>query len=131
MKRRAFTLLEVMIAVMIVTVVIAALLELQSNTTYLFGRLGEQRKADMMMSLLIGSRYSGVENDGLTMDRSVERFFISDELRQELKQIKAEIKVRSLKRYRQDGNGSVTLELLGSTLTTPFGSVDVLRSRLQ
>ncbi len=90
MSKKGFTLIEVMVAVMIISVVIAALLQLQANNTHIFLRLQKMEKAQQYLSLLSESKY-GLENDTLTLDRLIERFDVDDELRRELKNVRAEV----------------------------------------
>ena len=89
--RKGFTLLEVMIAVMIISLVIGVLLQLYSNNTTLFGSMRGKSELCMRSSLLIGNSDYGYEDKKLTIAELVQDFNINDELRQKLKTYKAEI----------------------------------------
>ena len=90
MSKQGFTLIEVMVAVMIISVVIAALLQLQANNTHIFLRLQKMQSAQQYLSLLSESKY-GLENDTLTLDRLIDRFDVDDDLRRELKNVRAKV----------------------------------------
>jgi len=97
-KRRAFTLIEVMVAVMIVSVVIAALLQMQgSTTTKLFG-IKEMMQTNQYNSFLLslGSKY-GFEKSHMDMNRFVEDFDLESDLRRRLKAMKVELDYKEIK----------------------------------
>ncbi len=89
--RRGFTLIEVMVAVMIISLVIGVLLQLFSNNTRLFSSMRGHSELCMRSSLLIGNIAYGYENDKVTLDELVQEFEINDELRRKLKKHKAKI----------------------------------------
>lgn len=82
-QRGAFTLLEVMVAVMIVSVVIVALLEMQGNSGHIFLTLAEKKRVNTYASLLLGSTY-GYEKSRISLDELVSEFEVEDTLRREL-----------------------------------------------
>jgi prepilin-type N-terminal cleavage/methylation domain-containing protein len=88
MKKKGFTLIEVMVAVMLISIVIAALLKLQADNAFIFTKIKQDIRANGFISLINNSKY-GYENDSLSLDRLVENFDIDDDLRQELKNIRA------------------------------------------
>ncbi len=142
-KRAGFTLIEVMVAVMIISVVITALLELQSNTTKSFSHLREVQKNLQYASLLQGTKY-GYENDSLTLERLVARFDLDDNLRRELKSIKASILYQKLDtvdtseledadeaNIRPDAQQTTFILEIGRTvLQLPNGSTSLVRIRI-
>ena len=142
-KRAGFTLIEVMVAVMIISVVITALLELQSNTTKSFLHLRKVQKNLQYASLLQGTKY-GYENDSLTLERLVARFDLDDELRRELKNIKANILYQKLdtvdtseledadeaNKRRDAQQATFILEIGRTVLQLPNGSTSLVRIRI-
>lgn len=89
--RRGFTLIEVMIAVMIISLVIGVLLQLFSNNTRLFSSMRGHSELCMRSSLLIGNTQYGYENEKVSLADLIQDFDIDDDLRQKLKKYKAEI----------------------------------------
>lgn len=97
-ESEGFTLIEVMIAVMIISVVIASLLQLFSTNTRLFSTLEQKIELSTEGSLLLGVENIGFENKSLHFDDLVKEFVIDDELRRRLKEIKAEVVYQELMR---------------------------------
>ncbi len=148
-RREGFTLIEVMVAVMIISVVVAALLQLQSNNTYTFSKLQKMQKNLQFVSLLQGSKY-GFENESLSLDRTVERFDLDDDLRRELKRIEAKVLYQKLdtidtKEFDQEisqdmqededsaqnDQNPMSIEIGRTVLQLPFGSASIMRIRIQ
>ena len=136
-KREAFTLIEVMVAVMIISVVIAALLRLEGENTLLLQKAVKTESTLGFMTLLNQSSY-GFENESLHLDRLVERFDIDDDLRRELKAIPVEIRYQKVERIdlsaMQDdvekgsqSDAPLLLEIGKSVLKLPHTSLYVLR----
>lgn len=98
MKQRAgFTLVEVMIAVMIIAVVISSLLKLFSTNASFFDRLYAKSNLSMNSSLLLGFGDTyGFEKDEITLDELTKEFNVEDELRQKLKNTKALINYKDI-----------------------------------
>jgi len=90
-SKKAFTLIEVMIAVMIVSVVIAALFKLQGDTNHLFKEIQKNQKESSYATFLLWNRTYGFNKSNLNLYRLVDNFDLDDDLRRELKNIKAEI----------------------------------------
>jgi prepilin-type N-terminal cleavage/methylation domain-containing protein len=80
-----FTLIELMVAVMIISVVIASLLQLFSNNTTLFNNVQRQIGSTMQSTLLLGNREIGFEKKSVMLDELVKGFDVDDELRRSLK----------------------------------------------
>jgi len=100
--RKGFTLLEVMIAVMIISLVIGVLLQLYSNNTRLFSSMRGHSELCMRSSLLIGNQDYGYENESVTLDRLVQDFDIDDDLRRKLKKYKTKISYNQVKDLEQE-----------------------------
>lgn len=84
--KKAFTLIEVMVAVMIISVVIMALLQMNANNTYMFSQVKNQESAAQYLSLLVGTKY-GFDNEKISVEELVSDFDLDDDLRRELKNI--------------------------------------------
>ena len=89
--RRAFTLIEVMVAVIIITVVIAGLLQLFANNTRFFDKLDQKVDLSTQATLLLGAGAVGFEKDEIKLDELTKDFDLDDELRRKLKEMKAEV----------------------------------------
>ena len=90
-SRRAFTLIEVMVAVMIISVVIMALLEMQGNSSHIFSKFSSQIKVSQYSSFFISNKDYGYEDESVSLDDLLNEFRVEDDLRRELKEIKAKI----------------------------------------
>ncbi|MEA1891997.1 MAG: prepilin-type N-terminal cleavage/methylation domain-containing protein [Campylobacterota bacterium] len=90
-RRDAFTLIEVMISVMIISVVIMALLQMHGNSNHIFLKISSQLKTDQYASFFIANKEYGFEKDRLSLDDLISDFKVEDELRRELKKVKVEL----------------------------------------
>jgi prepilin-type N-terminal cleavage/methylation domain-containing protein len=97
MNRVAFTLIEVMVAVMIVSVVIAALLQMRGNTSHKFSKIKELIQTNQYSTFLLsqGDKY-GFEDSRINMNLLVEDFDLESDLRRKLKAMKIEVKYEEL-----------------------------------
>jgi len=135
-KKSGFTLIEVMVSVMIISVVIAALLELNANNSHLFIRIKNELSSQKYLTLLTSSSY-GFENDSLTLDRLVEGFDLDDDLRRELKNIKAKViyqevdKIDLSQGSDEDTASNLSLYIGKTILKLPSSSTSLLRIKLQ
>ncbi len=82
--KRAFTLIEVMVAVMIISVVILALLEMFANNTHIFSALKKQKGIHSYASFLIANSDYGLETQTIGINNLVNDFKIDDDLLREL-----------------------------------------------
>jgi len=94
--RKAFTLIEVMISVVIISVVIAALIQMFANNTHIFSLLKSQSKINSYISLFIANDNYGLENKEVSLDDLVSDFQVESELRAELRETKAKIIYKDL-----------------------------------
>ena len=95
--RAAFTLIEVMVAVVIVSIVIAALLEMQGNTNFKFLQIKEMMKANQYTSFLLSQGVDfGFEEESFDIKRLVDDFDMESDLRRKLSSIKAKITYKEL-----------------------------------
>jgi prepilin-type N-terminal cleavage/methylation domain-containing protein len=146
--RSAFTLIEVMVAVMIISVVILALLEMFANNTHIFSQLSKQKKINQYASLFIYNPDYGLETKSIHMDDLVSDFKIDDDLRRELKNIKVELlyqevatidmseykdKKEDLRQNSDDKemNSNIIFEIGKTVLKTKDASMALLRLRIE
>ncbi|MEO1954959.1 MAG: prepilin-type N-terminal cleavage/methylation domain-containing protein [Campylobacterales bacterium] len=135
MKKDAFTLIEVMVSVMIITVVIASLLKMKSNNSYMLNSLKNQSNTKQYISLLIPNKDYGYENKETRLDALIKEFNVDDELRKKLKNLKVKIiykKIISLDLSEvEDTGSSMVLEVGQNILKTDKFSTNIYRVKLQ
>ena len=88
---RGFTLLEVLVAVMIIAVVIGSLIELFANNSSTFTSVHQKILHTNTTSVLLGNEIYGYEKAKTDLAELVKDFNIDDDLRRQLKNIKVEI----------------------------------------
>ena len=141
-NKNAFTLIEVMVAVMIISVVIMALIQMYANNTHIFLSLKNQTKANQYSSFLIGNKKHGYEDKSISMYDLVDDFDLSDDLRRKLKDIKVNViysELDAIDLSESDTQESsedivaseLVLEIGKSILKTESSSSSLLRFRLQ
>jgi len=102
-KRRlshsAFTLIEVMVAVMIVSVVIAALLQMQGNASHKFFQIKQMMDNSQYSSFLLSNadKY-GFESSSTDMRTLLDDFELESDLRRKLNAMKLKIEYEELMR---------------------------------
>jgi prepilin-type N-terminal cleavage/methylation domain-containing protein len=96
-SRSGFTLIEVMVAVMIVSVVIAALFQMRGDITQKFFSLQEMIKTNQYNSFLIATDDTyGFEKSNIDMQRLVDDFEVESDLRRKLSAIKVNLDYEEL-----------------------------------
>lgn len=150
--RKAFTLVEVLIAVVIISIVIAAQLQLFSNNGKLFERMRTKIDNALLLTLILGDDTVGFEDSKLFLDELVKPFNVDDALRQRLKAQNSELFYQEVKRIEagdvaeqgddtvsdeeaaqneEKGQNSAALVIGKSILRSEGGSSAVLRIELQ
>ena len=132
--RTAFTLIEVMVSVLIISTVILALLELFSNNSHIFSNLSKKSQTTQYMSFIIANDEYGFEDKKLTLYDMVSEFDIESDLRRELKSKKIHIIYQELDRIdmsesednNTEGSGMV-FEIGKSVLKSDESSVSLIR----
>ena len=109
--RGGFTLIEVMVAVMIISVVIMALLEMYANNTYIFSTTKKQIKANQYASVLMANDKYGFEDANLHLDDLLDDFDMRNKLRRKLKEVKVKVIYKELEQM-EDGEGENTTVVL-------------------
>jgi hypothetical protein len=84
-QRSAFSLIEVMVSVILISTVIAALLQLFANNTHLLDDMEARTDHTLRASLLLGNPKYGFVQERKTLDDLVEGFELDDGLRRRLK----------------------------------------------
>ena len=132
----AFTLIEVMLAVMIVSVVIAALLQMRGETTHKFFGIKKMMQTNQYNTFLLGEsgRY-GFEKSSIHMDRLVESFDLERDLRQKLKALKVELRYTPLKTIDtaefDDGGSGIIFEIGDTSLVSKEFTLHMMRVRVE
>ncbi len=147
--RRAFTLMEVMVAVMIISVVIAALIQMSGNSSYTFSKIKTDSKIGQYASFLINSKNYGFKDNTISFDKLINGFQIDAQLRKRLEDQKVKIiytKLDSINMSKLDAkeselddaggakkqvNANMTFLIGKTTLKMNNTSTSLLRLRLQ
>jgi len=127
--RKAFTLIEVMIAVLIISTVIMALLQMRANGSHIFMKLFKQKEINQYATFVISNKNYGFENEKVSLDKLLDEFDMESELRRKLKKVKIEIFYQEVKliSFREDMN----FEIGKTIIKTPKSSFYTLRLRSQ
>lgn len=142
--KSAFTLIEVLVSVMIISVVIMALIQMNANNTHIFSSLKQQTKTNQYASFLIANEEYGFENKSVVINDLLSEFDLQNDLRRELKNIKAEIIYQELQLIDMSEKDStletaedsevpqnLILEMGKSIFKTEDSSTALLRIRIQ
>lgn len=135
--RKAFTLLEVMVAVLIISIVIMALLEMRGHSAHIFSALNQKQEINQYLSFLVSSKDYGFENDTVTAESLVKEFDLERDLRQSLKNVKIDLiyqELASIDLDEQDDenlSSGMVFETGKTILKTDSSSVSLPRIRLQ
>ena len=134
--RAAFTLIEVMVAVMIISVVILALVRMYSNNTFLFSAYKKRSQVSQYSSFLIANKEYGYENKNVHLYDLLSEFDMEDKLRRQLKKQKAQVIYKVLKNMDlgEESNTSapqMSLEIGSSILRVDDASAALMRLQLR
>jgi len=134
-KRGAFTLIEVMVAVMIISVVIAAIIQMRGNSSNMFMHLQKQAAFNQYASFLLWNDKYGFVDEKVPLSRLVEDIDIDDDLRRKLKNIKMQIEYKKLRKidtseYSDDATG-IVIEMGIDKISTKNFETTLRRLRLQ
>lgn len=138
--KKGFTLIEVMIAVMIISIVIAALLKIKADNVNLFSTLKYQVETNQYLSLLMQSNY-GFEDKDITLDKLVNDFDVEHDLRTELKRTKVKLIYQEMQKIDtgsfeddtqdNENSNSAIFEIGRSIIKTDKSSSSLLRLRIK
>ena len=146
--KEAFTLIEVMVAVVIISTVIMALLEMYANNTHIFSNLNQKTKINQYATLFIANLEFGLEKNDVVVYDLIDEFKVEDKLRRELKGIKAKIIYQELDKIdlsefdekenedmlneeEKEVSSEIVFEVGKTILRTNNSSIGYLRLRLQ
>ncbi|QOY52847.1 type IV pilus modification PilV family protein [Candidatus Sulfurimonas baltica] len=144
--RKGFTLIEVMVAVLIISVVIAALLQMKGNSSHIFFELEKKIKINQFVSFIIENKDYGFENETTTLDKLISDFDLDDDLRRRVKQSKVEVVYQVLERIDMSDIGesdnmedrvenqaetNMVFEIGKTVLKSDTSSAGLLRLRVQ
>ncbi len=140
--RKGFTLIEVMVAVMIISVVIMALLQMYANSNHIFSIFKEKTKTNQYSSIFISNQMYGLENKSIHMDELVSEFTVEDDLRRNLKDMRVEVLYQVVGQIDMsesddateegsDTSSNMILELGKTILKVDNSSNALLRIRIQ
>lgn len=100
-SKKSFSLMEVIIAVMILSVVMVALLQIKTENIFLISKTNERVKLNEYVQLSIDLKKVNEENS-----ENIEFFldkkypFVNDDIRKELKEIKVDIREKKEDEYK-------------------------------
>ena len=135
--RKAFTLLEVMVAVLIISIVIMALLQMRGHSAHIFSSLTQKLQVNQYLSFLVSNDDYGFEQDNLTADKLLKDFDVERGLRQSLKKVKIDLIYQELDPIDlaelddENLSSGMIFEIGKTILKTDVSSVSLPRIRLQ
>lgn len=94
--KSGFTLIEVMVAIMIISVVVMAMIEMHANNTHLFSVFQEKSKVMQYASFVVANNKIGLENKKTTLYDFVDEFELEDDLRRKLKKVEVNVLYQEL-----------------------------------
>jgi prepilin-type N-terminal cleavage/methylation domain-containing protein len=138
--KRGFTLIEVMVAVMIISIVIMGLLQMYSNNTHIFSAIKKQIKTNQYVSFLVSSDDYGFENKDIYLYDLVKDFDFESDLKRELKAIKAKVIYEEIETIdlsedsnesQNAGSSAVVLEIGRTVLQSDEFSTAFMRLKIR
>jgi prepilin-type N-terminal cleavage/methylation domain-containing protein len=128
-----FTLMEVMIAVMIVSVVVASIIQMRGNSTFMYEKLDKNTHINQYLSFLVANDKYGYEKESTTMKNLTDEFELDSELRREFSDIKVDIdydEISTLDMSEYDENSQLVIEIGKTILSSKDASTSIIRIRL-
>jgi len=144
--KSAFTLIEVMIAVVIISTVIMALIQMYANNIHIFSSLNSKKDITQYGSILIENPEVGFEKKETNLYNLLDGFDLSDDLRNTLKKKKVKVIYQELETIdlteldaddtqEQDDPeqtaSNMLLEVGKTTLKFENGAISVMRIQLK
>jgi len=129
----AFTLMEVMVAVMIISVVIASILQMRGNSTLMYEKIDQTAKMNQYLSFFIANPDYGFERKSTNMKNLCDEFALDSELRREFSSIKLNIEYKKLDildTSEFDESSELVLETGQSIIQTKDASASLIRLRI-
>jgi prepilin-type N-terminal cleavage/methylation domain-containing protein len=135
--KKAFTLIEVMVAVMIISVVVMALLSMQGNTTHIFSRLNKTTTINQFTTFLISNKQYGFSKEDVYLNDLLSDFKVEDNLRRRFKNTKLELSYIKLQSFNDKSdtddksNSDNIIEIGKSTIKTENLTTSFVRLNLK
>lgn len=132
-KRNGFTLIEVMVAVMIISVVIAAIIQMRGNSSFLYERIDKNAKINQYLSFFIANKDYGFEKKSTTLKNLSEEFELDSELRREFSYIRLSIdykKLNIIDTSEMDEDSELVLETGKSIIHLNDSTASLIRLRI-
>jgi len=135
--KKAFTLIEVMVAVMIISVVVMALLSMQGNTTHIFSKLNKTTKINQFTTFLISNKQYGFSKEDVYLSDLLSDFRVEDNLRRRFKNTKLELSYIKLQSFNDKSdtddksNSDNIIEIGKSTIKTENLTTSFVRLNLR
>jgi len=133
-NRKGFTLIEVMIAVMIVSVVIAALLEMRGNLSQKIFGLNKIIKVSQYDTFLLSTKDYGFEKSNISMKILAEDFELESDLRRKLNAVKLHIsydKIKTIDTSEYDNGSTLVFEIGKTKISSATYSSSLVRIQYQ
>jgi len=130
----AFTLLEVMISVMVISVVILALFEMRGNSSLIFLQIDKDTKVNQYLSFLIAQKDFGYEDKRTTMKNLTTEFEVDSDLRRKLSSTKVDItysELESIDMNDYDEGAEMIFEIGSTNIRVKDASASIMRIKLQ
>ena len=136
----AFTLIEVMVSVMIISVVIMAMIKMYGDNTHMFKSLKKQTKSNEYASFILSNDKYGFEDKTVSLYDLVDDFNFEDDLRRKLKNIKVKLIYQGLNTVslgeeqtedEEPDNLSVSFEIGKSVIKTQDFSMALMRIKIK
>jgi len=129
-QRAAFTLIEVMVAVMIITVVIGALWQMKGDASQKFFTLNKMIQTNQYSSFLLSnSEKYGFEKSHIDLNSLLDGFDLESDLRRKLKAIKVQISYELVDSL--DNNDTMILEIGKTKMEADNFTNTLVRVRMQ
>ena len=138
--KKGFTLIEVMVAVVIISTVIMALLVMRGNSSHMFMSFSDKLELNQYISFLISNTKPNGDNNTTTIENILSDFDINDDLRKKLKNIKVKIIYQELTQIdlnqdsdnnNENNSSSKIFEINKMILKTDKTSTSLLRLNTQ
>lgn len=95
MKKKALSLVEVLISVMLISVVIVAMLQMKENNLYFLEKTKDSIQSNAYISMLALDESIKFRNENVYLDKKFD--FKDDDIRKELKNVKIKLEDEELK----------------------------------
>jgi prepilin-type N-terminal cleavage/methylation domain-containing protein len=95
-SKKAFTLIEVMVAVLIVSLVIGAMIKMRGDMNHIFIKMQENQNSIQYATFLLWNKKYSLDNSHTTLYNLLDEFDLDDNLRRKLKEQKVDVEYKRL-----------------------------------